>query len=42
LKVDVEGLEYEVLIGNDWSKYRPEVICVEANHIDTDLTEFLV
>jgi FkbM family methyltransferase len=42
LKVDVEGLEYEVLIGNDWSRYRPEVICVEANHIETDWTEFLV
>lgn len=36
LKVDVEGLEYEVLKGNDWSKYRPEVICIEANHIQND------
>lgn len=33
MKVDVEGLEYEVLAGNDWAKYRPEVICIEANHI---------
>lgn len=33
LKVDVEGFEYEVLMGNDWSKYRPQVICIEANHI---------
>jgi FkbM family methyltransferase len=33
LKIDVEGLEYEVLKGNDWHKYRPEVLCIEANHI---------
>jgi FkbM family methyltransferase len=36
MKVDVEGFEYEVLSGNDWEKYRPEVICIEANHVDTD------
>ncbi len=29
LKVDVEGHEYEVLSGNDWEKFRPEVLCVE-------------
>lgn len=33
IKVDVEGFEYEVLEGNDWEKYRPKVICIEANHI---------
>lgn len=32
LKVDVEGHEYSVLAGNDWEKYRPEMICIEANH----------
>lgn len=36
LKVDVEGYEYEVLEGNDWSKYRPQVICIESNHISKD------
>lgn len=36
LKVDVEGFEYEVLDGNDWEKFRPEVICIEANHIEKD------
>jgi len=36
MKVDVEGFEYEVLTSNDWSKYRPEVICIEANHIIKD------
>ena len=36
MKVDVEGYEYEVLSGNDWDKYRPQVICIEANHIKND------
>lgn len=36
LKIDVEGLEYAVLQGNDWRKYRPEVLCIEANHIIID------
>jgi FkbM family methyltransferase len=36
LKVDVEGYEYEVLNGNDWSKYRPEVLCIESNHVVRD------
>jgi FkbM family methyltransferase len=31
LKVDVEGLELEVLLGNRWDKYRPWVICLERN-----------
>ena len=30
LKVDVEGLEESVLRGNDWSKYRPWIVVVEA------------
>lgn len=36
MKIDVEGYEYEVLSGNDWVKYRPELICIEANHIKKD------
>jgi FkbM family methyltransferase len=36
LKVDVEGYEYQVIKGNNWSRYRPEVICIEANHIKHD------
>jgi FkbM family methyltransferase len=36
MKIDVEGFEHEVLEGNDWKKYRPEVICIEANHIQKD------
>lgn len=36
IKIDVEGLEYEVIEGNDWSRFRPELICIEANHIVKD------
>lgn len=36
MKIDVEGFEYQVLIANDWNKYRPQVICIEANHIKQD------
>jgi len=36
LKVDVEGLEYEVLEGNDWHRHHPDVICIEANHMIKD------
>lgn len=30
LKVDVEGLELEVLRGNDWTRFRPWILVVEA------------
>jgi FkbM family methyltransferase len=36
LKVDVEGFEYQVVAGNDWKAFRPEVICIEANHVSQD------
>lgn len=36
LKIDAEGLEYEILEGNDWNKFRPEVICIETNHMVKD------
>ena len=34
MKIDAEGLEYEVIVGNDWGKYRPIVLCIEANHAE--------
>lgn len=34
LKVDVEGFESQVLAGNDWHKYRPWVVCIEATGSD--------
>lgn len=30
LKVDVEGAEADVLAGNDWRRFRPKVVAVEA------------
>ncbi len=30
LKVDVEGAEAEVLAGNDWTRFRPRVVVLEA------------
>lgn len=36
MKIDIEGYEHDALLGNDWKKYRPEVICIEANHVDHD------
>lgn len=36
MKIDIEGYEYEAIIGNEWKKYRPKLLCIEANHIDKD------
>jgi FkbM family methyltransferase len=30
LKIDVEGFEKEVIYSNNWSKYRPRVLCIES------------
>lgn len=35
ISIDVEGLDYQVLLSNDWNKYQPEVILVEEN-VDVD------
>ena len=32
LKVDVEGFEQKVLDGNDWERFRPSVVLVEATY----------
>ena len=37
LKVDVEGLEEKVLLGNDWDRYRPSVIMVEVTYPQTSV-----
>lgn len=41
MKVDIEGFEYEALEGNDWTRFRPEVLCIEANHIVRDWHDLL-
>ena len=35
LKVDVEGLELQVLSSNDWTRFRPKVILAEATFPET-------
>lgn len=30
LSIDTEGLELDVLAGNDWEKFRPLVVCIET------------
>lgn len=42
LKIDVEGYEQEVIEGNDWERYRPTVICIEANHRSTNWQKMLL
>lgn len=42
LKIDVEGYEYEVIEGNSWDKFRPEVVCIEANHITKNWGHILI
>lgn len=42
LKIDVEGFEGSVINGNNWDVYRPEVICIEANHITEPWKDVLI
>lgn len=37
LKVDVEGLEEQVLLGNDWERCRPSIVMVEVTYLETAL-----
>jgi FkbM family methyltransferase len=30
LKIDVEGMEKDVILGMNWQKYKPKIICIEA------------
>jgi FkbM family methyltransferase len=41
MKIDVEGYEYEVIVSNDWKKFRPRVLCIEANHVHNDWRKVL-
>ena len=42
LKIDVEGYEYEVIASNDWKKYRPDLVVIEANHVHHDWRPMLI
>lgn len=30
LSIDTEGFDYQVLQGNNWQKYRPQIVCLEC------------
>lgn len=42
LKIDVEGYEYEVVSGSDWSVHRPWIVCIESNHDEGDWRSILL
>ena len=41
LKIDVEGSEFDVLAGIDWASFRPELLCIETDHVVHDWTPIL-
>lgn len=36
MSVDVEGMDVDVLKSNDWSRFRPQVLCVEEHELSVD------
>lgn len=36
LNIDVEGLDYQVLLSNNWSKYKPKIILIEEFSISLE------
>jgi FkbM family methyltransferase len=42
MSIDVEGFEMEVLLGNDWRKFKPKALIIETLHYGfIEITEFL-
>lgn len=47
LSVDCEGMDRQVLLGNDWATFRPRVVCVETHErrlrrdLDSPLTRLM-
>lgn len=48
MDIDVEGLDYQVLLSNNWKKYKPTVVLVEGDAkqsikelFDTDLVKYM-
>lgn len=39
LSVDAEGLDFEVLQSNDWTKYKPSILLIE--YLDFEIHTFL-
>jgi len=41
LSIDCEGVDMEVLSSNNWSKYRPSLICIEHSMSHEELHQFM-
>lgn len=41
LSIDCEGVDMEVLESNDWTKYRPSLVCVEHSMSHEELHQFM-
>ena len=41
LSVDCEGVDMEVLLSNDWEKYKPLLVCVEHSMPKPELDNFM-
>lgn len=39
MSIDVEGFDYQVLISNNWNKFRPSILLVEALDFDIEKPE---
>ncbi|MFA5025938.1 MAG: FkbM family methyltransferase [Candidatus Shapirobacteria bacterium] len=35
LSIDTEGYDLQILQSNDWDKYRPKILCIEDNSLET-------
>ena len=42
LSVDCEGVDMDVLRSNDWTKYRPTLVCVEHSMDEKELEQFVL
>lgn len=41
MKVDVAGCEHEALKSNDWTRFRPHIVCVEVGTVDNGWYDFM-
>lgn len=41
LSIDTEGMDLNVLKSNNWKKFRPQIVCVEINKNDRNISNYL-
>ena len=42
MSIDIEGYEIDALNGNDWKKYRPNIIVCEVINNESDVDKFII